>query len=125
MKKVNLFLAGLLSLMMIVFGLNKFLQFIPQPPLPEAAMEVMMGFVKSGYIMPIVAVVEILTGILILSNKFRALALLILFPIMLNAFLFHLFLDPAGIGGALVALGINIYLLLLEKDKFSALLKAN
>ncbi len=33
---------------------------------------------------------------LFFANKFTALAVILLFPVMLNAFLAHLFLDPAG-----------------------------
>lgn len=123
MKKATLVIRILLGLMLILFGLNKFLNFMPLPPMPEAAQTFMMALVNSGYIMEIVAVVEIVTGVLILIDKYKSLALLILFPIILNAFLFHLFLDLPGIGGAFVALSMTIFLMFRSKDNYSAILK--
>lgn len=75
---------------------------MPMPTMPEAAGEFMGALVKSGYLMAIVAIVEIVVGVLLLINKYHALELIVVFPIILNAFLFHLFLDIAGIGGALL-----------------------
>jgi len=123
MKKIQLTIRVLLGLMLVVFGLNKFLNFMPMPPMPEAAGEFMGALAKSGYIMPLVAIVEILAGILILINKFAPLVLVILFPVLLNAFLFHLFLDVAGIGGALVAISMNIFLFFTYKESYKEILK--
>jgi putative oxidoreductase len=124
MNKGKLIVRVVLGLMLVVFGLNKFLQFMPMPPMPEAAAAFMGALVTSGYIMAIVAIVEIVTGILLLVNKFQPLTLVVLFPILLNAFLFHLFLDIAGIGGAVVALAMNVFLMFANKEAYSAVLKA-
>ncbi len=124
MKKVQLIIRILFGLMLVLFGLNKFLQFMPMPPLPEEAGEFMGALVKSGYLMTIVAVVEVVVGILLLVNKFQALALIVIFPILLNAFLFHLFLDIAGIGGAFVALAMNVFLFFNNKESYTALFKS-
>ena len=124
MKKAKLVIRILLGLILVVFGLNKFLNFMPMPPMPDAAGDFMGALVKSGYVMVIVAIVEIVTGILILLDKYQALALVVLFPVLLNAFLFHLFLDLPGIGGALFAILMNGFLLFANKEKYSELLKA-
>lgn len=124
MKKVNLVVRILLGLMVLVFGINKFLQFMPMPSLPASAGEFMGALAKSGYIFPFVAIVEIVTGLLLLINKFKALALIVLFPVMLNAFLFHLFLDLPGIGGAALAIIMNAFLMISEKESYQGLLKA-
>lgn len=124
MKTTKSVIRILLGLMMLVFGLNKFLHFIPMPPHPDAAGEFMGALAKSGYIFPIVALVEIGTGILLLINKFKAMALIVLFPVMLNAFLFHLFLDIPGIGGAAFAIIMNVFLMFNEKQSYAAILKA-
>jgi putative oxidoreductase len=124
MKIAKTIIRFLLGIMLIVFGLNKFLQFLPMPPLPEAAGEFMGALASSGYIFPIVAIVEIVTGILLLINKFKALALVVLFPVMLNAFLFHLFLDIPGIGAAAFAIIMNVFLMFSTKESYKELLKA-
>jgi uncharacterized membrane protein YphA (DoxX/SURF4 family) len=122
MSKAKLIIRILLGLMLVVFGLNKFLQFMPMPPMPDAAGEFMGALMKSGYIMVIVAIVEIVGGALLLVNKYQPLILVILFPILLNAFLFHLFLDPIGIGGAAFAIAMNIFLFFANKESYKSLL---
>ena len=118
MKKAQVIIRILLGLMVLIFGLNKFLQFMPMPPLPEAAGEFMGALVNSGYLMVLVAVVEIVAGVMLLINRFQPLALIMLFPILLNAFLFHLFLAPAGIGGAAVGIIMNIFLFFANKESY-------
>lgn len=124
MSKLKTVIRILLGIMMVVFGLNKFLQFMPMPPLPENAMAFMSALVSSGYIMAIVAIVEIVAGALLLFNKYQALTLVVLFPIVLNAFLFHLFLDVSGIAGAALAIAMNIFLMIKNKASYSQLFKA-
>ena len=123
--KLKLVFRVLLGLMMLVFGLNKFFSFMPMPPMPELAGQFMGALVKSGYLMTIIAVVEIITGAFILFDKYLSLALVVLFPVMLNAFLFHLFLDPAGIMGAGFALFLIIYLMYQNKSDYASLFKSN
>jgi putative oxidoreductase len=124
MKTAKTIIRILLGLMVLVFGLNKFLQFMPMPTLPASAGEFMGALAQSGYIFPIVAIVEIVTGTLLLINKFKTIALIVLFPVMLNAFLFHLFLDLLGIGGAALAIIMNAFLMINEKESYQGLLKA-
>lgn len=123
MKKATLIIRILLGLIGLIFGLNKFLQFMPTPPMPQPAGEFMGALVASGYLMVVVALVEIGTGIMLLTNRYQPLALVILFPVLLNALLFHIFLAPAGMGGALMATAMNIFLFYANLDSYRALLQ--
>jgi len=112
----------LLGLMMLVFGLNKFLNFIPVPPM-EGDAATLMGIYGSSGFMTIIAVIEILGGIALLAGKFVPLALTFLTAVMFNAVLFHLFHDIGGIPGA--AVGFVLCLLVIfggYKSRFSDLL---
>ena len=111
-----------LGLMLVVFGLNKFLQFMPAPPMAEPAGTFMGALVGTGYMMPIVAGVEILVGALLLANRFVVLALLLLAPISVNIVAFHLFLDIAGIGGAAFVFILNVFLLFAYRSRYQSLL---
>ena len=124
MKQASTIISILLGLVLITFGLNKFLNFMPVMELSAPGLEFMGAFVKVGYGMTIVAIVEIITGILIATNKYRALALVILFPIMLNALLFHLFLDPENMLLAVLVVVMNIFLMYAVRDKYAALFQA-
>ncbi len=119
-QKVTMILRMLLGLAMVVFGLNKFLQFMPMEFSP-GDMDTLMGlFMKSPFMM-IIAVIEILGGVALLVNKYVPLALTFLIAVLFNATLFHLFYDTATIVGALVLLIIALVLAYANKDRFSGL----
>ncbi len=124
MVRAQFFFRILLGFMLLIFGLNRFLNFLPMPPLSEAASELMTALVNSVYIMTTVAIVQITCGLLLLFNKFQPLALILIFPVLLNAFLFHLFLDFSGIGGAAVAISMNVFLFFSNRDKYNNLFQA-
>ena len=126
MKTVTLVLRILLGAGMLFFGLNKFFHWFDpsagEPP-PEAMQTWFAGMMATEYLLPLVAIVEIVTGILFLVNKFVPLALVILLPVMLNAMLVHAFMDPKHIVGAAVFLFINIFLMYQHKSAYKELLK--
>ena len=97
----------ILALMLLVFGLNKFINFIPTPELPPSAAEFMTELAATGYVLPAVGLLEIFIGVLLFINKWPAFAMILLAPISVNIVLFHIFLDLPGIGGALVVAILN------------------
>ena len=84
----------LLGLIFFVFGLNGFLQFLPQPPMPESALGFLGGLMSAKYFFPFLKGTEVLVGLLLLTGQAVPLALVILAPISLNILLFHSFLTP-------------------------------
>lgn len=121
-KKVSTTARILLGLMLIVFGLNKFLMFIPMEPANENAGMVFGSLLIMG-VLPIVAILEIIGGIMLLINKKVALTLIILAPIAFNAVLFHATLDLPGIGGSLLFLVLTIILMVDHKEQYKSILK--
>jgi uncharacterized membrane protein YphA (DoxX/SURF4 family) len=97
----------LLGAILVIFGLNKFIHFIPAPELPENAADFIDSLASTGYVLQVVGVIEILIGLLLLFNKWVAFALVVLVPISVNILLFHLFLDIPGISGALLVTVLN------------------
>lgn len=88
MKNKILFIVSLLfSLMFINAGLNKFFNYMPMPEdLPEEMMKVMAAFMEIGWLMPFIAVAEIVGGVLFIFKKTRALGAIIIFPVMIGIF---------------------------------------
>lgn len=123
-EKTNMGIRIILGLLLVVFGVNKFAQFMPFSPMPEPAVNFITSLVKTGYMMPAIAIIEIAVGLLLLANRYVALALLLLAPIAINIILFHLFLDLKGIAGGLVVFTAMIYLMYLNKEKYQTLLQA-
>jgi len=101
-----------LALILIIFGLNKFIDFsfMPLPQLPEGA-NFMSSLSASGYVLPLIGVLEIFIGLLLLFKKWVPFALLVLVPISLNVLLFHLFLDIPRVLPAIIIVSINAILI--------------
>jgi hypothetical protein len=115
-----------MGLMFVVFGLNGFLNFIPQPkePMPEKAMEFAEALMKTGYMMRLVMGTQLLVGILLLRNRFVPLALALIAPIIVGIISFHLFLAPATIAPGIFVLLLELYLAWAYRDAFRPMLAA-
>jgi putative oxidoreductase len=113
----------LLGLIYFIFGLNFFLNFIPNDQkLSAEAGTFLGGLFTAGYLFPFMKTVEVVLGALLLARLFVPLSLVLLAPITLNIFLFHAFLEPASGGIAYLILALNIYLLWAYRDYFKPLL---
>ncbi|MGE5194517.1 MAG: DoxX family membrane protein [Deltaproteobacteria bacterium] len=84
----------LLGLVFLVFGLNGFFNFLTPPPMPPAAGEFIGALVKTGYLMTLVKLTEVVCGALLLSGFLVPLALVLLSPVIVNIALFHVCLVP-------------------------------
>jgi uncharacterized membrane protein YphA (DoxX/SURF4 family) len=100
----------LMGLVFVVFGLNGFLHFIPQPLPPAPAMAFFGALLATGYVLPLVMGTQLLVGALLLSNRFVPLALAIIAPIIVNILAFHIALAPSGLPLALVVLALELLL---------------
>jgi putative oxidoreductase len=121
-QKATMIIRILVGLMMVIFGANKFLNFMPQPTEVPEQMGVLMGLLMSSPFMSIVGVLEVLGGLGLLLNKFVPISLIVLIAILLNAALIHLFFDPANVIGAVVFLVLSLVLVYGHRDRFSSLL---
>jgi len=121
-SKVFMVIRILLALMLLVFGLNKFFDFLPAPEGMSADAGAYFGALTSAKVITLVAVVEVAAGLALLLNKWGALMALILMSISVNAVLFHATLDMANIGPAIGLLVLNIVVLVGYKNKYKDLL---
>ncbi|MGW9687255.1 DoxX family membrane protein [Flagellimonas sp. 2504JD1-5] len=122
-SKVFMVARILLGLFVLTFGLNKFFHFIPFGEMSESAMAY-FGALSSNHTMTIVAVIEVLTGLALILNKYGALMAVILMSISVNAVLFHAVLAPEGIMGALILIILNVVVLIGYKDRYKDILRA-
>ena len=105
-----------------VFGLNGFLRFMPMPPMPDAAEGFLVALATTGYMFPLIKGVEVIGGLLLLTNRFVPLALALLAPGIVNIALFHAFLDPGGLVIAAVLLVLSVYLAWSYRDLYRPML---
>lgn len=113
-----------LGLMFLVFGLNGFLHFLPQPELPAAGGQFLGALAATGYMLPLIKGIEVVAGILLLSNRFVPLALAVLAPIAVNILAFHAALAPSGLPVALVIVAAELYLAWAYRGAFAPMLRA-
>ena len=112
MKTATLIARVLLGLIYLLFGINFFFPFMPmnQPKMSEAATAFSGGLFGSGYFFQYMKVLEILSAIALLINRLTAFFLLVLLPISLNIFLFHIVLAPAGAVIGIGIIALNLFL---------------
>src|SRR5229473_1238917 len=97
MKIATLIARLLLGLTFLVFGLNGFLNFLNMGPLPSGlAGQFIIALAASHYYW-VIAGLQVAGGVLLLVNRFVPLALVLLGPVIVNIFFFHLFMDRGGL----------------------------
>lgn len=122
--KILLAVQILVGIGLIVFGLNKFLHFMPNPEVSKEMGMFMQALGKTGYMFTLVGAIQFIAGLSFVLNRFVPLMAIVIVPVMLNAMLAHLFLDPAGIGGSLVILLLILVVMFKNKESYATVLKA-
>ena len=124
-SRVTIVLRVVLGLMLVLVGLNKFFHFMPMPP-PAAPLTDFLGaMAATGYFLPFVGGVEFVVGILLITDRFVPLALVVLAPISVNIVLMHAVLDPGGLAPAAMIALLNLALGIAYRDRFEELLEVN
>ena len=122
--KILLGISILFGLMFINAGLNKFLNYIPVPKdMPENMVKLMTAFTEIGWLIPLVAIVEIIGGILFITNKFSALGAIIILPVMIGILLIHIMNEPSGLPIASILFAINIWVIVENRGKYLPMIK--
>ena len=123
MKITILVLRILLGLVFFVFGLNGFFHFIDMEAPTGDAGSFLGGLASAAYFFPILKITETLSGAALLAGKFIPLSLILLAPINLHIFLFHLFLEPSGIPMGAVMIILHLFLAYQYRESYAAILK--
>jgi len=97
MKIVATIARYLMGLIFVVFGLNKFFNFIPSGPMPTGlAGEFMNVFITTKYAM-LVGSFEVVGGLFLLANRFVPLALAFLAPVIVNILFVNATMTPQAL----------------------------
>ena len=115
-----------LGAILLVIGLNGFLDLFAVPPLSPRGGAFLGALGETGYLLTLVLAVEVAVGGLLLANRFVPLALVVLAPVAVNIALYHVFLDrgmPSVIVGLLVFV-LNVVLLGAYRGYYAPLRRA-
>ena len=124
--KLKLFhlLSGILSLLLLFSGFNKLFQFVPVPPnLPVELVKDNVALEEIAWLMPLVAIVEITSAVLILFPRLRALGALVIFPIMVGVLLTQLTVAPEGLIMVLALWAILLWIIWENRERYMGLIK--
>ena len=97
---------------------------MPMPKdMPENAIRLMTAFMSIGWLMPLVAVVEIAGGLLVITNKYKALGAIIILPVMIGILLTNIISTPSALPLTLVLLAINLWVIIENRGKYLPMIK--
>lgn len=121
-KKILFVLALLFGLMFINAGLDKFFHYMPVPEnMPEETVKDFEALMEISWLLPLIALAEIVGGLLIIIPKTRALGALIILPVMVGILLVNLVGDITGLVVGLPLAAILCWILYENRRKYSPL----
>jgi len=112
----------LLGLMFTVFGLNGFFHFLPMQLPPGDAGTLFTIMFKYGWF-TFISALYVIAGVLLLIGRYIGVALTILGPIIVIILLYHITMDPKGIGMGLFAALLEVFLIYAHWHHFDAVVK--
>jgi uncharacterized membrane protein YphA (DoxX/SURF4 family) len=123
MKTAVLIARILLGIIFVVFGLNGFVPFLPQPEMPQAANAFFGALAASGFMLPLLFATQIVGGALLLLGMVP-LGVLVLTPVIVHIVGFHVFLAPDGLPLAIVVAALGLFLALTHRRAYRPLFAA-
>ena len=122
MKIIAIIARFLLGFIFLVFALNGFLHFIPAS-LPSGTAGQFVGALFVSNYLVVVFLLQLISAVLLVINRFVPLALVLLAPIIVNILLIHVLMLPSGLPLALVVTVLWIVVFLSVRSAFSGLLQ--
>jgi putative oxidoreductase len=120
MKIITVIARFFLGLIFLTFGLNGFFHFIPASPPSGTAGQFVGALFVSHYLVPIF-LLQIISAVLLLVNRYVPLALTLLAPIIVNILLIHILMLPSGLPLAIVVTVLWIVVFMSVRSAFAGL----
>jgi hypothetical protein len=113
-----------MGLPLFISGLNGLLHLLPEPTpqISEGALAFSEAMLKTGYMLQLIFITQLIVGVLLLANRFVPLALVLFAPFIVNAMAFHIFLEHTGLPFAAVFLLLELYLAWQYRRYFTSVL---
>jgi putative oxidoreductase len=122
MKIATIIARSLLGLVLVVFGSNMFLHFIPMPPPPEGPARDFMTALFVSHYLYVVGALQVVGGFLLFTGRWTPLGLALVGPVIVNIVCFHALMAPAGLPMAIVVSALALFLLWNYRKNFAGIL---
>lgn len=121
MKIFKTIVCVLFGLMFVNAGLDKLLHYMPVPDLGEDMKKIYEAFTALKWLMPLVAVVELIGGILFIAPKTRALGAIVILPVLVGIIIQNAVFAPSGLLICGLLFAIEIWVIASNWDKYKAM----
>ncbi|GAA3987688.1 DoxX family protein [Mucilaginibacter dorajii] len=98
-----------------------FFHAFPMPPTTGNMKIFNDGLAASGYLMMLIKITELVCALFLLFGRYVALALIVLFPVMVNIVLVNAFLAPSGLVAVVPLLLGVLFLAYSQREKYAPL----
>lgn len=107
------------GLTFVYAGLYKFFPFLPVPAFIESVQQrVMLAFSDMPWLMPLLAAVELIGGLLFLVPRTRAFAAVMLLPVIVGIVLHNITVDPRSLFIAIGVGAVECWVLVRHHDQY-------
>lgn len=121
MKTTTIIIRILVGALFVFGAVAYFLNLFPAPELTGDMKTFNDGLEASGYLVPLIKAIELICGIAFLTGRFIPLAVVVIFPIVVNIVAVHIFLAPEGLAVALFLLFSTLFLAYRNKHHYEGL----
>lgn len=122
MKIATIIVRTLLGALFLFASISYLFNLMPQPELTGNVKLFMDGMLATGYMMNFIKITELVCGLAFVTGFFAPLAAVVIAPITLNIFLFHMMVEPSGRPVAIFVLLANLFLGYVYGDKYKPIL---
>ena len=124
MKIAVIIVRVLVGLLFVFASSVFFFKLMKEPELKGSAKLFMEGVSATGYFMPLLKSTEMACGLAFLIGRFVPLATVVIFPVVLNIFLYGAFVAPEGLPVGIFLLVANLFLAFAYRKHYTALVAA-
>ncbi len=110
----RIFLGGIF----VISGLNGFFHFIPTGTDAGSPMSFLSSMISTGDFFYVIKFFEFVLGTMMLTGIFIPICLIMMFPITMNIFMFHMTGGHGGIPMAMLMIIAHIYLMYSHRERY-------
>lgn len=121
MKIAVIIVRVLMGLLYLFASVVVLFNLMPTPEMQGSIKIFNEGVAASGYLMPLIKVTELICAIALLTGRFVTLAVVVLFPIIVNIVMVHALMAPEGLPVAIFLLLGDLFLAYYYRDNYRTL----